>query len=216
MCGFGDKDRRPISPPPILKLSVFTKNGMIIDPETFDVSFLVVTCDAHQDFESPDAAENLRNVKPKIDTIPTVAIDEEGKEQYSAVRMRNLAGATVASAEKLYDLEGNLGIFFIFQDISLRIEGVFKLEFSLVDIEEPPFLHCVNTQSASPVLKTVETKPFTSYTPKNFPGVVQSTPLSECFAKQGIKIPVRKEKSKKQNKKVFSTAQFLSDMDKDC
>ncbi|KAL9550186.1 hypothetical protein MBANPS3_004853 [Mucor bainieri] len=216
MCGFGDKDRRPISPPPILKLSVFTKNGMIMDPETFDVSFLVVTCDAHQDFETSDTADNLRHVKPKIDTIPTVAIDEEGREQYSAVRMRNLAGATVASAEKLYDLDGKLGIFFIFQDISLRIEGVFKLEFSLVDIEEPPFLHCVNTQSASPVLKTIETKPFTSYTPKNFPGVVQSTPLSECFAKQGIKIPVRKEKAKKQNKKVFSTAQFLSDMDKDC
>ncbi|CAO3626218.1 unnamed protein product [Mucor fragilis] len=33
MCGFGDKDRRPISPPPILKLSVFTKSGMIMDPE---------------------------------------------------------------------------------------------------------------------------------------------------------------------------------------
>ncbi|KAK4515857.1 uncharacterized protein ATC70_010815 [Mucor velutinosus] len=216
MCGFGDKDRRPISPPPILKLSVLTKNGIIIDPETFDVSFLVVTCDAHQQFETSDAAENLRNVKPKIDTIPTVAIDEKGREQYSAVRMRNLAGATVASAEKLYDLDGNLGIFFIFQDISLRIEGVFKLEFSLVDIENPPFLHCVNTHSASPVLKTIETKPFTSFTPKNFPGVVQSTPLSECFAKQGVKIPVRKEKAKKQNKKVFSTAQFLSDMDKDC
>lgn len=51
--------------------------------------------------------------------------------------MRNLAGATVASAEKLYDLDGNLGIFFIFQDISLRTEGVFKLEFSLMDIEKP-------------------------------------------------------------------------------
>ncbi|GAN09185.1 hypothetical protein MAM1_0249d08707 [Mucor ambiguus] len=188
----------------------------IENDRTFDVSFLVVTCDAYQDFGNSDTDENLKNVKPKIDTIPTVAIDEGGREQYCAVRMRSLAGATVASAEKLYDLDGNLGIFFIFQDVSLRIEGSFRLEFSLVDIEEPPFLHCVNTKSASPVLKTIETKPFKSYTPKNFPGVVQSTPLSECFARQGIKIPVRKDKAKKQNKKVFSTAQFLSDMDKDC
>lgn len=97
----------------------------------------MVTCDAHQHFETPDTAENFRNVKPKIDTIPTVVINEDGKEQYNAVRMRNLAGATVASAEKLYDLDGNLGIFFIFQDISLRTEGVFKLEFSLMDIEKP-------------------------------------------------------------------------------
>lgn len=97
-----------------------------------------------------------------------------------------------------------------------------------------PFLHCVNTNSVSPVLETVETEPFTSYTPKNFPGVIrtcfkkkntdlkpnlildiESTPLSECFARQGIKIPVRKEKAKKRSKMTLSTAQFLSDMEKD-
>lgn len=101
------------------------------------MSFLVVTCDAHQRFETSETADIFRNVKTKIDTIPTVVIDEHGNEQYNIVRMRNLAGASVASAEKLYDLDGNLGIFFIFQDISLRTEGVFRLEFSLINIEEP-------------------------------------------------------------------------------
>lgn len=101
------------------------------------MSFLTVTCDAHQQFETSESANSIKNVKCKIDTIPTVVIDERGNEQYNAVRMRNLAGASVASAEKLYDLDGSLGIFFIFQDISLRTEGVFRLEFSLIDIEEP-------------------------------------------------------------------------------
>lgn len=88
----------------------------------------------------------------------------------------------------------------------------------------------------SPVIETVATKPFKSYTPKHFPGVVRKfqkkkkntdlkpnlilyvepTPLSECFARQGIKIPVRKEKTKKRSKMTLSTAQFLSDMEKDC
>lgn len=90
----------------------------------------------------------------------------------------------------------------------------------------------------SPVIETVATEPFTSYTPKHFPGVVRKfqkkkkkkkntdlkpnlmlyvepTPLSECFARQGIKIPVRKEKTKKRSKMTLSTAQFLSDMEKD-
>lgn len=85
-------------------------------------------------------------------------------------------------------------------------------------------------------METVATEPFTSYTPKHFPGVVRKfqknknntdlkpnlilyvepTPLSECFARQGIKIPVRKEKIKKRSKMTLSTAQFLSDMEKDC
>lgn len=33
MCGFGDKDRRPISPPPILQLITRTKDGQVIKPE---------------------------------------------------------------------------------------------------------------------------------------------------------------------------------------
>lgn len=32
MCGFGEKDRRPISPPPILQLIVKTKDGQVVDP----------------------------------------------------------------------------------------------------------------------------------------------------------------------------------------
>lgn len=34
---------------------------------------------------------------------------------------------------------------------------------------------------------------FTVYSAKRFPGVVESTPLSKCFAHQGIKIPIRKD-----------------------
>ena len=37
---------------------------------------------------------------------------------------------------------------------------------------------------------------FTVYSAKKFPGVCESTPLSKCFATQGIKIPIRKEGGK--------------------
>lgn len=33
--------------------------------------------------------------------------------------------------------------------------------------------------------------PFTVYSAKKFPGMTETTALSRCFAKQGIKIPLR-------------------------
>ena len=36
-------------------------------------------------------------------------------------------------------------------------------------------------------------RPFFSYLPKHFPGLIDSTPLSRLFAEQGLKIRVRKE-----------------------
>lgn len=50
----------------------------------------------------------------------------------------------------------------------------------------------VNTGKA-PVLASCFSEVFTVYSAKKFPGVVESTHLSKCFATQGIKIPIRKE-----------------------
>lgn len=45
----------------------------------------------------------------------------------------------------------------------------------------------------SPLLATVYSDSFQVYSAKKFPGVIESTPLSKCFASQGIKIPIRKD-----------------------
>ena len=50
----------------------------------------------------------------------------------------------------------------------------------------------VNTGKA-PVLAACFSEVFTVYSAKRFPGVVESTGLSKCFATQGIKIPIRKD-----------------------
>ena len=50
----------------------------------------------------------------------------------------------------------------------------------------------LNTGSA-PILATTFSDEFQVYSAKKFPGVVDSTPLSKAFAKQGIKIPIRKD-----------------------
>ena len=38
------------------------------------------------------------------------------------------------------------------------------------------------------------------YSAKKFPGVVESTILSKCFATQGIKIPIRKDGAPKKGR----------------
>jgi hypothetical protein len=50
----------------------------------------------------------------------------------------------------------------------------------------------INTGRA-PVLASCFSEVFTVYSAKKFPGVVESTALSKCFATQGIKIPIRKD-----------------------
>lgn len=54
-----------------------------------------------------------------------------------------------------------------------------------------------------PVLATAFSAPFTVYSAKKFPGVIESTPLSKCFAHQGIKIPIRKDAIKLSNQAEF-------------
>lgn len=46
---------------------------------------------------------------------------------------------------------------------------------------------------SAPCLATVFSRPFRVYSAKKFPGVMDSTPLSKAFARQGVKISIRKD-----------------------
>lgn len=46
---------------------------------------------------------------------------------------------------------------------------------------------------SAPVLAAAYSDPFQVFSAKKFPGVIESTSLSKCFALQGIKIPIRKD-----------------------
>lgn len=102
----------------------------------FDISFLIVACDScpmNTQREEP-ATMKFTFSANQIINFSTRELDKEGREMNTSLRMRNLVGSLVSSASKLYDLDGNLGIFFVFPDISIRSEGTYKLKFSLIDI----------------------------------------------------------------------------------
>jgi hypothetical protein len=77
--------------------------------------------------DSTDA--NIVKHHGSLSQVITFSNDNE-----STVNMKNLVGSAAVSATKLYDLEGKLGIFFVFHDISLRTEGSFRLRITLIDI----------------------------------------------------------------------------------
>jgi len=78
---------------------------------------------------------------------------------------------------------------------------LYSLRFSFVNVGVPSKtpngnpsnpVSIINTGKA-PILASCYSEVFTVYSAKKFPGVVESTPLSKCFATQGIKIPIRKD-----------------------
>ncbi|GAN08639.1 conserved hypothetical protein [Mucor ambiguus] len=176
-CGFGEKDRRPIDPPPILRLSSKDQNGNPVDLKGFRL-ILVYT---------PWSA-NSSNDKPEY--------------------VRNLIGSSVSNAYHLYNEDNEPGTYFIFHDLSVRTEGTFVLKFVFANLAAGEPL-TMSTRIQQEIFST----PFSVYPAKKFPGLTESTPLSKCFSKQGIKIPIRGDASSL--KRLPNTTMFRRHQDQD-
>ncbi|KAI8836141.1 velvet factor [Chytridium lagenaria] len=121
-----------------------------------------------------DAPASVMSELTSESTHPTLSHLSE----YSQVMM----GCLVSACWILTDLSGEKGMFFIFPDISVRTSGTYRLKFDLFDLTEI-------SNSAS--FTSMYSEPFTVYSPKAFPGMSDSTLLSKCFAKQGVRIHIR-------------------------
>lgn len=168
MCGFGEKDRRPIDPPPIVQLIVKQVGHDIpIDIELLQIPFFVL----HVTLWSEDKQEE-RNV---ISNPPKCT--------------RVLMGSLVSSPSLLKNTKGEHGLYFAFPDLSIRTEGRYTLRFSLIKLVNSDF----QEDAKSKIVTQVFSDPFTVYSAKKFPGMTESTELSKVFAKQGLKIPIRND-----------------------
>ncbi len=93
-----------------------------------------------------------------------------------------LIGTIVSSLYSLKDTDNNQGGFFVFGDLSVKIEGWFKLEFSLYEIGDR---ECFT-------LATTTSKQFQVFQQKYFPGMAESTFLTRSFSDQGREAPASK------------------------
>ncbi|ORY99562.1 velvet factor-domain-containing protein [Absidia repens] len=112
----------------------------------------------------------------------TLVNEADGQDLTFSENTRTTAGTTVQSLHCIKDC-GNEGAFFIFADISIRREGLFRLRFTLFEIMGS---HSISRCS---ILSEV----FQVYSPKSFPGMSESTFLTRSFSEQGVRIRIRKE-----------------------
>ncbi|RDW81112.1 protein vosA [Aspergillus mulundensis] len=94
-----------------------------------------------------------------------------------------MTGTLVSSLHRLKDVDNTDGGFFVWGDLSIKIEGEFRLKFSLFEMRKTDVVF----------LKSIISERFTVSPPKSFPGMAESTFLSRSFADQGVKLRIRKE-----------------------
>lgn len=146
-----------------------------------------------------------------------------------------LAGTLVSSLHRLKDVDNSGrssshspqiirsslaldGGFFVFGDLSVKVEGEFRLRFSLFEMRK--YVMPLGPRSASSTdssraevfhIKSIVSDPFTGeidtvrltspretewvpvFAAKNFPGMSESTFLSRSFGDQGVRLRIRKE-----------------------
>ncbi|KAI9313706.1 velvet factor-domain-containing protein [Dichotomocladium elegans] len=168
MCGVGEKaDRRPIDPPPIVQLKVIDPNL----PSSDQISFLQNPYYfMYASLMAADLDEELHLLR-------------DGKT-------RSTTGSVVSSLYHLKDIDNSDAGFFVFPDLSVRVEGNYRLKLSLFEIIGKDVYHC----------RSIISNVFVVYSAKKFPGMEESTFLSRAFADQGLKIRIRKELRRQRRK----------------
>jgi hypothetical protein len=172
-CGFGERDRRVIDPPPIVQLTIH-------DPS----------------LSQDDVARRLRH---QFSVVHCSIWDEAGLKDMSSMpedfrQQRRLMGTLVASPFVGLDETGEEGCFFCFPDLSCRTPGVFRLKFALVVLD--PARMCSGERSA--IVATVMSEGFQVYNAKDFPGMQASTGLTKRLKEQGCLISIKKGNEKRE------------------
>ena len=137
---------------------------------------------------------------PQAPGAPAGALPTLPRHSYT----RTLVGPLSANACRLLDEHRKPGIFFLFQDLSVRTEGTFRLRMRLMNVGAPPAPESGATHihtDVSPVLAQTFTEEFTVFSAKRFPGVPDTTALSIAFGNQGQKLPLRNRHGSKRRRR---------------
>ncbi|CDW96908.1 hypothetical protein [Sporisorium scitamineum] len=205
MCGVGEKaDRRPIDPAPIVQLRVITHDRPVRQSDTVENTpvappierrpghgptlprtpgvrrGLPVTTALGDGWE--DKAWYLENPYFFMYAMLCNAETDEELHLLNDGKTRYTSGSCVSCLYHLKDIDGSHQGFFVFPDLSIRVEGRYRLKLCLFETIGHSVHHC----------KSIYSDPFHVYTAKRFPGMEESTRLSKSFAEQGLKVRVRK------------------------
>ncbi|KAG2344058.1 hypothetical protein BDR05DRAFT_910707 [Suillus weaverae] len=165
--GSASLSRLPLAPPVVVQLTVRDRFGNSIIPE-MELPFLI----AHLSLFTDDGSRPLdMGTSPNGEAPPR----------------RLLYGNLVSSPQKLRDLQGRLGLYFLFPDASIRWRGRFQLGISLLRISETNASGTMSIASQGTVLAQARTRSFDVYAHENYvaPPI---TRLTQSFLRQGARI----------------------------
>ncbi|KAE8138856.1 velvet factor-domain-containing protein [Aspergillus pseudotamarii] len=155
VAGAREKDRRPVDPQPIVQLRV-REEGSYLAQHYLQSPYYFMCC---------SLLDPLNDIPVPVPPSTT------------------LTGTLVSSLHRLKDQGNSDAGFFVFGDLSVKVEGYFRLKFTLFEMGKGIVTH----------LKSIMSDCFTVYRPKNFPGMADSTCLSRSFVDQGVKLRLRKK-----------------------
>ncbi|WOO84648.1 Velvet complex subunit B [Vanrija pseudolonga] len=115
--------------------------------------------------------------------------DRPGSGSRKVVPGRNLYGNLHVAGVRVPAMEGGVGLWFLFTDLSIRNEGSYSLRFRCFDMTA---IGSVSNSDPIPPLVECQSADFKVYSPRNFPGLPKPTELAEHFARQGYKLNTRK------------------------
>lgn len=177
-------DRRPVDPPPVVRLRIFEGDEKKDITSPYNASFFLFT-----------TLETARPIaQPRLHPVTQI--------------MPVLTGMPVAGMAYL-DRPDPAG-YFIFPDLSVRHEGKYRLNFTLYEQVKDPkdedaklsptnaaaeklFSGPMAPQAYMHFRLEVRSKPFTVYSAKKFPGLSESTSISRCVADQGCRVRIRRD-----------------------
>ncbi|KAI2636666.1 velvet factor-domain-containing protein [Xylaria nigripes] len=167
-----DKDRRPVDPPPILKLEVATD-------------------------QDPDGVYKQSPYLIVVAYLEYGPGQDHGPEPMPPANL--MSGTMVSSLHRLKDPGDQEGAFFVFGDLTVRREGTYCLRFDLLQMEfgvssDPDSLVTVTSVTSNP-FRVYSQKNF----PKQQKN--ESTFLTRSFSDQGVRLRVRKDSRLSLNRK---------------
>ncbi|KAJ8325787.1 hypothetical protein BDV3_000974 [Batrachochytrium dendrobatidis] len=192
MCGFSAvKDRRIIDPPLVLQLVTLDNRNVLEAYQDFNLHIL-----CHISLWSADRQTDCSAViNPRYKSHNLKLRDMPSSRKHGCPSEGNqycqtIIGTTSTPPQVLMDLDGTPGLFFVFYDLSVRVQGDYTLKCQLFELDSTR-----GNMTSTVVRDVIFTNPFHMYSPKYFPGMGESTELSKCFARQGISIHIRRDYS---------------------
>ncbi|KAH7133947.1 velvet factor-domain-containing protein [Dactylonectria macrodidyma] len=188
-CGSGAKsalDRRPIDPPPTVRLRIF--EGSSIESGK-DITFIY-----HGNFFMYASLEHARTIC-------------QSRVRSSVQRAPPILNGVSVSGMIYLDRPIEAG-YFLFPGLSVRHEGMYRLTFSLFEETKKPEDFDPQPEKSESQINSanldgpaasfnwrmeVKSESFSVFSAKKFPGLMEATSFTKILADQGCRLPVRRD-----------------------